>query len=246
MIDALSENKNFHGLKNVDQQVPWPHLIKQNMCFTSGRFDQSIVCKETIACLTQSLPESYFSSVKSRRAEYLAGRMCAADAISRLLGSWLTPGSNISGAPIWPKGVVGSLSHSDHDVASVVMSAYGQSKGVGLDLEQIVSFDQIDALVGLVLLPDERKRFVVKEFSRWQQRINTSLVFSLKESLFKALYPLVGKPFYFEAAEVLSCSLGGLAYLRVNEDLSPSYEHGFQAYGYSCLHRGKILTIVYV
>ncbi|WBA83550.1 4'-phosphopantetheinyl transferase superfamily protein [Endozoicomonas sp. GU-1] len=246
MIDALSENKNCHGLKDVDQQIPWPHLMKQNMCFTSGRFDQSIVCEATIASLTQSLPESYFSSVKSRRAEYLAGRMCAADAINRLLGCWLTPGSSISGAPIWPEGVVGSLSHSDHDVASVVMSAYGQLKGIGLDLEQIVPYDQIDALMDLVLLPDERKRFVVKELSRWLQRINTSMVFSLKESLFKALYPLVGKLFYFDAAEVLNCTLGGLAYLQVIDNLSPSYGHGFQACGYSCLHRGNILTIVYV
>ena len=122
--------------------------------------DLSIVCEETLAVLTQSLPDFYFSSVKNRRAEYLAGRICAADAINRLMGCWLTPGSSSSGAPIWPEGIVGSISHRGSDVASVVMNACDELSGIGLDLEEIVSFDQIDILVDSVLLPDERKRFV--------------------------------------------------------------------------------------
>ena len=50
-----------------------------------------------------------------------------------------------------------------------------------------------------------------------------TLVFCLKETLFKALYPLVQKRFYFEHAEVLSWAPDGAARLRLLTHLSEQW-----------------------
>ena len=234
------------GFNNVDYQLPWPSIKKrQNICFTAGQYNESIICQQTLACLSQPLPKFYFSSVNKRRAEYLAGRISAADAISRLCGFWLTPETGSSGAPVWPEGLVGSISHSGSHVVSVVMRADKEMSGIGVDLAEIITADQTEWLMDAVLLPSEINRFVTNK-TEWVKRINCTLVFSLKESLFKALYPIVRKRFYFAAVTVLRCSLGGIAHLHIIEDLLSTIKSGLQVTGHACLYRGQIMTIVFV
>ncbi len=235
------------GFNNVDYQLPWPSIKKrQNICFTAGQYNESIICQQTLACLSQPLPKFYFSSINKRRAEYLAGRISAADAISRLCGFWRTPETSSSGAPVWPEGLVGSISHSGSHVVSVVMRVEKGLSGIGVDLVEIITTDQIEWLMDAVLLPSEINRFVTNK-TEWTKRVNCTLVFSLKESLFKALYPIVRKRFYFEAVTVLCCSLGGVAHLHIIEDLSSAIQSGLRVIGHACLYRQQVvMTIVFV
>lgn len=234
------------GLKNLDCQVPWPSIKKrQSTCFTAGQYDESIICQQNLANLSQPLPKFYCSSVNRRRAEFLAGRMSAADAIRRLCGLWYTPGTSSSGAPLWPEGLVGSISHSGSHVVSVVMRAEKKMTGIGIDLEGVITADQVELLMDTVLLPSEIKRFITNQ-PEWIKRVNSTLVFSLKECFFKALYPIVRKRFYFEAVTILHCSLGGVACMHVVEDLSSTIKSGFQVTGYACLYRGQVLAVVFL
>ena len=232
------------GFNNVDYQLPL-YLVekRQNTCFTAGQFDERIICQQTLALLSQPLPACYFSAVNKRRAEFLAGRIAAADAISRLCGLWHTPGISGSGAPVWPQGLIGSISHSINYVVAVVRRGEQKNVGIGIDLEGIITADQVDLLVNTVLLPDEIEKFVANK-SVWAMRINCTLIFSLKESLFKALYPIVGKRFYHAAATVERCSLDGEACLHIVEDLSATIKSGFQVTGYACLYRELVMTMV--
>ncbi len=117
----------IRGFNIIECQLPLYFAEKrQNACLTAGQFNECIICEQTLSLLSQPLPAGYFSAVNKRRAEYLAGRMAAADAIRRLCGFWHTPGTGDSGAPIWPNGLVGSISHSDNYVVSVVR--YGEKK----------------------------------------------------------------------------------------------------------------------
>jgi len=68
--------------------------------------------------------------------------------------------------------------------------------------------------------------------------------FSLKESLFKALYPLVKQRFYFQDAEVLEATPGGLARLRLLIDLSQTWRNGALVEGQFACFDGYLLSLV--
>jgi len=73
-----------------------------------------------------------------------------------------------------------------------------------------------------------------------------TLTFSLKESLFKALYPLVLKRFYFEHAEVLEWHSDGTASLRLLTDLSQHWRTGARFDGQFTVQGDRVLSLVWV
>lgn len=81
-------------------------------------------------------------------------------------------------------------------------------------------------------LQDAREAIMTgAEFSRL--RIDTEsdgdaviLALSLKESLFKALFPLCGRMFYCDAADIEHCSDAGTACLRLRVALAPDWPAG--------------------
>ncbi|NER60941.1 4'-phosphopantetheinyl transferase superfamily protein, partial [Pseudomonas sp. MAFF212428] len=85
-----------------------------------------------------------------------------------------------------------------------------------------------------------------ERMDRSQLSLTTTLTFSLKESLFKALYPIVLKRFYFEHAEVLEWSADGSARLRLLTDLSAQWHHGREIQGQFSLHGDQLLSLVSV
>jgi enterobactin synthetase component D len=86
----------------------------------------------------------------------------------------------------------------------------------------------------------------LERLDRSQLGLAVTLTFSLKESLFKTLYPLTRRRFYFEHAEVLQWSPEGLARLRLLIDLSPEWRHGVELEGQFCLQDGHLLSLVSV
>ena len=130
-----------------------------------------------------------------RRREFAAGRTCARRAMVAL---GLEPVPVLIGEqrqPIWPPGVVGSITHTAGYSAAAVAAA-SVLRGVGVDAERHAA------------LPPDVEDVVCRtselEWSRQAPRgvAWTTLVFSAKESLFKAWYPLTGSWLDFDQAEV--------------------------------------------
>ncbi|WP_060509225.1 4'-phosphopantetheinyl transferase [Pseudomonas sp. NBRC 111124] len=179
-------------------------------------------------------------SVAKRQAEYLAGRVCARAALQRLDGRDYIPGTHEDRSPIWPAGIHGSITHGKGWAAAVV-AADGACRSLGLDQEALLDDARAERLMNEILTPAERERL-----DRSQLGLTVTLTFSLKESLFKALYPLTRQRFYFEHAEVLAWSADGLARLRLLTDLSPEWQHGAAVEGQFCLQDGHLLSLVSV
>src|SRR5688572_29707947 len=61
------------------------------------------------------LPATLHGAVPKRQAEFRAGRYCAMTALTALDARFAgcEVGRADSGAPVWPAGIVGSISHSD-------------------------------------------------------------------------------------------------------------------------------------
>lgn len=130
------------------------------------------------------IPADLQSAVPKRRCEFLAGRFCAALAL-RQEGLPERVGRN-GRAPVWPKGVAGSITHSKDRAIAAVSTHY---RCVGLDVEALVSHDRATQLCGAIFTEAEsRLRPDALAFAQF-----FTLVFSAKEALYKALSPQLNR-----------------------------------------------------
>ena len=90
--------------------------------------------------------------VEKRLAEFTHGRYCARSAM-KLLGSSPVPiGKGPYREPVWPGGIIGSISHTEGSAAAAVANST-EMVAVGLDMEGYAPL-QSD-LIPLICLPEE-------------------------------------------------------------------------------------------
>ncbi|OLU32188.1 4'-phosphopantetheinyl transferase [Pseudomonas sp. PA27(2017)] len=180
--------------------------------------------------------------VAKRQAEHLAGRLCAREALYRVTGVASVPAVGEDRAPQWPAQVSGSITHGQGWAAAIVAPARDW-RGLGLDVERLLSSERAERLVGEILTADELAR--IAELSPEQRAWWISLTFSLKESLFKALYPLVLTRFYFQDAELLDLDAEqGSARLRLLIDLSEEWQAKTELAGMYAELDNQVLSLV--
>jgi 4'-phosphopantetheinyl transferase EntD len=76
------------------------------------------------------------TAAPKRRREFALGRACARAALAALGHDTVLIGRRENGAPLWPNGVVGSITHTTGYAAALVAKA-GQFAGAGLDAERV-------------------------------------------------------------------------------------------------------------
>lgn len=151
-----------------------------------------------------------------RAAELRYGRKAARRALTALGCRVDAVGRGPGGEPLWPQGVVGSLTHAaGHVVAAVAWRR--QVGGIGIDLEHEERF--FPGLAYQVAYETEASWIGGLQGDR--RRRSTLEVFSAKESIYKAFYPRVGRYFGFDAAR-LTPDEGGFR-ARLVADLDPEY-----------------------
>jgi 4'-phosphopantetheinyl transferase EntD len=138
--------------------------------------------------------------IERRRQEFAAGRASAHRALRRLGAPDEAIRVAERRAPIWPAGIVGSITHCDGFCAAVVgrRSAIG---GLGLDAEPARALDL--EIRDAVLSPDEQARLAQLALP---PGVGATLGFVAKEALFKAIYPCWGREIAFDAVLLDSAS----------------------------------------
>lgn len=194
---------------------PWPDDGCDCQCITL-RYSADEGCGGRVP----PLPPQLLHAVPKRKAEFIAGRRCAAEAIRRLTGREVFPGMGEDRAPIWPEGVVGAISHS-HGRAIALAGSGQRFCGIGIDIERILTEEEARDIAPQVLTESERRNL-----GKHIDPIMTGLIFSAKESLFKALYPSVRRFFFFEAAELSAYGEDGSASLRLTKDMGGKWVEG--------------------
>ncbi|GAA0489317.1 4'-phosphopantetheinyl transferase superfamily protein [Streptomyces sp. NPDC046215] len=164
------------------------------------------VAEETFTDLPEGAPSPLFpeeeavvaKAVAKRRREFTSVRICARKALDRLGYGPAPLLPNRRGAPQWPGGVVGSMTHCDGYRAAAVAPA-GDTLSLGIDAEPNGPLPE--GVLDAVSLPAEREWIRALSASRpgvsWDR-----LLFSAKESVFKTWYPLTGQELGFEEAEL--------------------------------------------
>jgi 4'-phosphopantetheinyl transferase EntD len=97
-----------------------------------------------------------------------------------------------SGAPVWPAGVIGSMAH-DEDVAVAAVARAGRFAGLGIDVEPAAPLPP--GVSGLIATPAERRCYGADV-------IESRILFSIKEAVYKALNPLDGVFLDFQDVDV--------------------------------------------
>jgi len=133
-----------------------------------------------------------------RRREFTAGRECARIALGKLGIAPVPILIGERGAPQWPPGIVGSITHCDGYRAAAVAHA-GDVAAIGMDAEPDDPLPR--GVLDVISLPAERARLAALAGERpavcWDR-----LLFSAKESVYKAWFPLTGRWLGFEDADV--------------------------------------------
>ncbi|WP_245947744.1 4'-phosphopantetheinyl transferase family protein [Billgrantia montanilacus] len=188
-----------------------------------------------------ALPQRLHGAVAKRRAEFIAGRLCARHGLWLLDGRDATPGMNEDRSPCWPRDCVGAITHNDGWAAALVASRKAYL-GLGLDAERLLDATQALRLARRVLTPGETDR--LERLPGAEIGLMVTAAFSLKESLFKALYPVVGQMFHFQAAELVAWHGIGTVRLRLLRNLGLDWPAGSEVAGEVCLYEGRLLSLV--
>ncbi len=171
-----------------------------------------------------NLPKALENAHPRRVLEFKIGRLCALLAIKELTGREdCEIGVGSQREPLWPDDLVGSISHSKEQACAVV-ARKSEVGLLGVDLEQ---WPRVREELSSQICTDDELADLLKDSTFGQQEILT-LIFSIKEALYKALYPSVRHFFGFKAARVRSISKAlvsgqGLIEVELLEQLSEEF-----------------------
>jgi len=170
-------------------------------------------------------------AIPKRQAEFAAGRRAARLALTGIG----RPASSIpqgkDRAPEWPSGIVGSISHDKGHALAAVLPR-DTCLGLGIDLTENAP------------LPGKTRREILPHPEEaGLDGIIARAGFSAKESLFKALYPSVGKYFGFKSACFIPDDSGTGFKITLTETLGP-FRNGAQFQGRFAIHDDLILTSI--
>lgn len=143
-------------------------------------------------------------AVETRRREFVTARHCAREALAKLGYAPVPIHAGPKREPLWPAGVVGSITHTTGFRAAAV-APRSVLASIGIDTEKN---DQLpdgveESITGAgepEMLASLSRTFPALHWGR--------LLFSAKESVYKAWYPLTGRWLGFEDARLAIDPMG--------------------------------------
>ncbi len=226
----------------MPQPAPSPALFPSFVAQHSISFDVSSAADRAwLLTLPRGvLPETLAGAVPKRQIEYCAGRLCAREALRRcapdLADAVIASGPH--GEPLWPPGIVGTITHT-HEFASAAVASTEHTSALGLDAERLshLSADVLD----YIALPAEIQAAALT--AQMSAEVVASIVFSAKETLFKCLYAEVGRYFDFRDAliEALDAETGSFN-ARLLVELTPRLVKGMCFEGRFVLDESRVYT----
>lgn len=206
------------------------------------RFDVSRYHDSLFSHYDINMPSLLLQAVAKRRCEYLAGRVL----FQQLLQHYQLPAWQLlntpAGAPVWPAGYTGSISHADgHAICCLVPDNVYQA--IGIDIESKLSTDSCTEIAPHILQPEEQN--LVSQLNAVSYAEALTIAFSAKESLYKALYPQVQRFFGFEEAELTHLLADKQQFtLRLTSTLSPQLTAGTEFHGHYRMSGQQVISLI--
>jgi 4'-phosphopantetheinyl transferase EntD len=138
-------------------------------------------------------------AVEKRRREFTTARWCARRAMAGLGRPPAAVLRGKRGEPLWPAGVVGSMTHCA-GYRGAVLASRDSFTTIGVDAEPDEPLP--DGVLAAVTRPDERSR--IDDLRRADPSVRWDrLLFSAKESVYKSWFPLTSRWLDFEEADLV-------------------------------------------
>lgn len=227
-------------------------------CFCDDRaFDVSAAeAEDALAKLPRAERELVKQAVPRRQWEFARTRLLAHELLSTLGYPTVEILRDPQRAPLWPTGVCGALAHTQGFQGALVATT-DRVLTLGLDAEQAqpLSVDVVHSIAS----PAERQHLSQQP----AQLPLETVLFSAKEALYKAWYPVTGAWLGFEDAQLdlivdrVSSESAGAAYLSgsgrfiarveepvlaLNEESAPQCRYFEECTGIWMVEEGLILT----
>ncbi len=183
----------------MNAQENW-HKLFTKSSFFSLKKEEALSSELIILQSKLKLNDNIKTFHPARKNEFILGRLCASKAHEICTGRELLELiSGVDRAPVWPIDVTGSIAHDKNFVGAAVAKK-NDLIGIGIDFEElgrtkIELSSHIRSSHDLISHPDLSDTELL------------TLIFSTKESLYKALYPSVQKFFGFEDAALTKINL---------------------------------------
>jgi 4'-phosphopantetheinyl transferase EntD len=163
-------------------------------------------------------------SVRKRQREFAAGRACARLALARLGYAPAPLLPRPDRAPAWPEGAVGSITHcGDYCAAAVARRSEVRALGIDAEINQPLP----EGVAELVCTPAELawSASAHRQPADWR-----TLIFSAKESVYKAWHPLTGEWLGYLDVELRIDALAGAFEARLLVPAPAPLGSGFRAF----------------
>lgn len=177
-------------------------------------------------------------AVPKRRREFAAGRMAARKAMAELGAPAMAIPVGQDRAPIWPAPLVGSITHCDCACLAAIAWA-GDVHMLGLDIEEFTPLAK--DLLETVCTPSEQNWLSRQE----NPLLDAKLVFSVKECVYKAQYPLSNQLFDFQTLEMSFTNSRDRFSAQFTQSVAP-FAQGDQISGKIAQGHGLIVSAVTV
>ena len=173
-----------------------------------------------------ALPANHQFSLK-RLSDFSTGRYCAIKALEQLGIQDVIIPMGEDRAPIWPEGIVGSISHCDSLTGAIVAKS-SDHISLGLDIEEIgrVTSDLWD-----LVFTENEKNYLFR-LSDEDILVQSTAIFSIKEAFYKFQHPLTKTFLDFLDVEVVMPGLNQVKVLV--ETIEPS----------SIIRRNKVMYLI--
>ncbi|ENO8415986.1 4'-phosphopantetheinyl transferase superfamily protein [Vibrio mimicus] len=231
----MDNSKFFRHLGDAFLISP-KHIVCHSISFNVSKYHPNSFLEHGI-----DEPITLNKAVNKRKAEYLAGRYVAREALKKLTQQNYQIPIGDNRAPQWPDGISGSITHTD-TYALAAVSYFSDHQIIGVDLESWMSPSLAQELAPRIIDASEQSLLEQCELEFYQ---GITLIFSAKESLYKALYPQVKQFFGFEDARVdwIEPSSGQFQ-ITLLRSLSAAYPKGWQTVGRYFVHQDVVLTVI--
>lgn len=218
LTKALPESDGFITDVFFFSPPDQPETVLVKAAFDHSRFDERL-----FAACDIPLPLHLNTAVRKRRAEYLASRVVVRNALSRMGIEAAILSNDAHRAPVWPASVSGSLSHS-HQTIAVLLSRAENRLLLGVDCESVMRKDTAEQMHSVIVTPEEKQKLLE---SGLPFATALTLAFSVKESLYKALFPVLRQTMDFNAAEITALfPASGQVQLRLTNTFAGDFPTG--------------------
>lgn len=224
--------------------LEWPVERAAALPMACIQFQPAAIDADSFRLAGIDCPAHIAAAVPKRQREFFYGRLCARAAMALSGHDAAQIGIGPMREPLWPEDLIGSITHASDMAAAIVLPVSMGYHGVGVDIETVLSDDGARGVCAIVANEGEL-RYLATLAGTLGPNVPLTLVFSAKESFFKAVHGEVRRYFNFDAIELEHIDLPAQSmHFRVCEDLTPRLRRGARCeIGFQMLDATHIATL---